>query len=186
MHLCICSSSLSRLNKANVIAMGSDLLSQALNNKEKPERVSYAGKVETGSYEIQPIDPALDQRSTHHPTWLFGIWLLAFIDRSNVANARIDGQASNLKLDGNKFIIALTPFYISCILVVVSSNWVVKYFRANHYMPGLLIAWGIVGMCTGFVKDYNGLLVCWFFLGLSEGGLLAGMTLYLSIFLPSS
>ncbi|KAL9596632.1 MAG: hypothetical protein Q9219_005669 [cf. Caloplaca sp. 3 TL-2023] len=139
--------------------------------------------------EIQEIhiDSALNQRITRAfdmrvIPWLFGIWLLAFIDRSNIGNARIDGLANDLKLDGNKFNIALTVFYIPYVLVDVPSNWVVKFFGANYYLPSLLIAWGIVGMCTGFVKNYGGLLACRFFLGLCEGGLLGGMILYLSMF----
>ncbi|KAL8771426.1 MAG: hypothetical protein Q9209_003094 [Squamulea sp. 1 TL-2023] len=129
----------------------------------------------------------LDRRITrtfdlHIIPWLFGVWLLAFIDRSNIGNARIDGLAEDLKLDGTKFNIALTVFYIPYVLIDVPSNWVVKYFGANHYLPGLLIAWGVVGMCTGFVKDYGGLLACRFFLGLCEGGLLGGIILYLSMF----
>lgn len=39
-----------------------------------------------------------------------------------------------------------------------------------------------MSLCTGFVKDYGGLLACRFFLGLCEGGLLGGMILYLSMF----
>lgn len=45
-----------------------------------------------------------------------------------------------------------------------------------------MIAWGLVSMCTGFVKSYAGLLVARFFLGLAEGGLLGGMLVYLAMF----
>ncbi|KAL8898747.1 MAG: hypothetical protein Q9207_006547 [Kuettlingeria erythrocarpa] len=164
--------------------MDSNLLVRGLETKVKLKEVDYTN-VEPGS--VQQIDPALNQRitwrfDTHIIPWLFGVWLLAFIDRSNIGNARIDGLATDLKLDGNKFNIALTVFYIPYVLVDVPSNWVVKYLGANRYLPGLLIAWGIVGTCTGFVKGYHGLLVCRFFLGLCEGGLLGGMILYLSMF----
>ncbi|KAL8652230.1 MAG: hypothetical protein Q9210_002808 [Variospora velana] len=168
--------------------MESNVSSPALEFKGKPDQMDYPEtSYEEGSDVTRPLDPALIQRitrkfDTHVIPWLFGIWLLAFIDRSNIGNARIDGLADDLKLDGNKFNIALTVFYIPYVLVDVPSNWVVKYFGANYYLPGLLIAWGIVGMCTGFVTDYNGLLACRFFLGLCEGGLLGGMILYLSMF----
>lgn len=39
--------------------------------------------------------------------WLFGIWLLAFIDRSNIGNARIDGLATELKLNGESLLLLL-------------------------------------------------------------------------------
>jgi hypothetical protein len=44
--------------------------------------------------------------------WLFGLWLLAFIDRSNIGNAKIDGLVTDLKLNGNTFNIALAVFYV--------------------------------------------------------------------------
>lgn len=64
-----------------------------------------------------PIDPNLDKRITrkfdkHVVPWLFGLWLLAFIDRSNIGNAKIDGLVTDLHLTGNKFNIALTIFYV--------------------------------------------------------------------------
>lgn len=45
-----------------------------------------------------------------------------------------------------------------------------------------MIAWGLVSMCTGFVKSYTGLLIARFFLGMAEGGLLGGMLVYLAMF----
>ena len=173
--------------------MDRNFFSLGLHAKDQAEKTEHKGDAPPNYDEVQQaqaqgqIDPALNQRitrkfDTYIVPWLFGIWLLAFIDRSNIGNARIDGLATDLKLDGNKFNIALTVFYIPYVLVDVPSNWVVKYFGANFYLPGLLIAWGIVGMCTGFVKSYGGLLACRFFLGLCEGGLLGGMILYLSMF----
>lgn len=81
-----------------------------------------------------------------------------------------------------QFNIALAIFYVPYICVDVPSNWVLKYFKAGRYLPFLITAWGIVSTCTGFVKNYGDLLAVRFFLGLSEGGLLGGMILYLSMF----
>lgn len=72
--------------------------------------------------EIQ-ISKDLDQLITkkfdrHIVPWLFGLWLLAFIDRSNIGNAKIDGLAADLDiLTGTKFNIALAIFYVPYICV---------------------------------------------------------------------
>ena len=108
--------------------------------------------------------------------------LLAFIDRSNIGNARIDGLAKDLKLTGDKFNISLVIFYVPYICVDIPSNWIVKHMRAGHYIPALLVAWGMVSTFLGFVKSYNGLLVARFFLGLCEGGLLGAIVIYLAMF----
>ncbi|KAK4696229.1 hypothetical protein P7C71_g1651, partial [Lecanoromycetidae sp. Uapishka_2] len=149
---------------------------------------SFNDKEDQGLHEVLEIDPALDRRITskfdrHVVPWLFGLWLLAFIDRSNIGNARIDGLATDLKLtNGNKFNVALTVFYVSYVLIDVPSNWILKWIGAGYYLPGLMISWGIVGTCMGSVKSYGGLIAARCFLGLCEGGLLGGMVLYLSMF----
>lgn len=76
------------------------------------------------TWEDVVIDPDVDKRLTrkfdkHVVPWLFGLWLLAFIDRSNIGNARIDGLATDLKLDANKFNIALAVFYVPYICIDV-------------------------------------------------------------------
>lgn len=64
---------------------------------------------------IQEQDPKIEDRilrkcDYHILPWLFGIWLCAFIDRSNIGNARIDGLTQDLSLTGNKFNIALGKY----------------------------------------------------------------------------
>jgi hypothetical protein len=94
---------------------------------EKEDR--DAAHIEKASGENVVIDAALDRRLTrkfdkHVVPWLFGLWLLAFIDRSNIGNARIDGLATDLNLDANKFNIALAVFYVPYICVDVGSSHV--------------------------------------------------------------
>jgi hypothetical protein len=74
-------------------------------------RVEKLNTVET-QYEINPV---IDRRVTrkfdlHIPPWLFGIWLLTFIDRSSIGNAEIDGLTKDLELTGKKFNVALVVF----------------------------------------------------------------------------
>ncbi|KAL0262244.1 hypothetical protein SLS55_003683 [Diplodia seriata] len=133
------------------------------------------------------IDPGLEKRvvkkfDTHIVPWLFALWLLAFIDRSNIGNARIDGLEDDLGLDADKFNIALAIFYVPYICYDVPSNLVLKYFQAGYYLPGLVTIWGLISTFMGFVKSYQGLLAARFFLGLSEGGLLGGIIIYLAMF----
>jgi len=81
------------------------------------------------------------------------IWLLAFIDRSNIGNAKIHELTKDLKLTGNEFNVVLVVFYIPYIAVDVPSNWVVKHFQAGYYLPFLLICWGLVLTFLGFTKS---------------------------------
>ncbi|KAH9226677.1 hypothetical protein K456DRAFT_1754766 [Colletotrichum gloeosporioides 23] len=136
-------------------------------------------------FDIDPVlSKKLDRKFDYHIIpWLFGIWLFAFIDRSNIGNAKIDGLTEDLNIStGTKFNIALLVFYIPYILVDVPSNWIVKKVRAGIYLPTLITCWGIVSTFLGFTKSFAGLVVCRLFLGLFEGGLLGGIVVYLAMF----
>ncbi len=81
---------------------------EALDFKDEKLEQHTFENVQFGRHESPAIDHALDRRITrkfdfHIVPWLFGLWLLAFIDRSNIGNARIDGLTTDLKLDGDKF-----------------------------------------------------------------------------------
>ena len=77
---------------------------------ESPERHVGKDAEQINEYDQQMEDRILRKCDWHILPWLFGIWLCAFIDRSNIGNARIDGLTEDLKLKGNMFNIALGMF----------------------------------------------------------------------------
>ncbi|CAG8955359.1 hypothetical protein HYFRA_00011343 [Hymenoscyphus fraxineus] len=113
---------------------------------------------------------------------VFVLYLMCFIDRANIGNARIQGMAVDLKLGGFRFNWALTIFYISYILAEIPSNIILKKVGGRYYLPSLVVTFGLISMCTAFVKNYEGLLACRFMLGLAEGGTMPGISYYLSCF----
>ena len=61
------------------------------------EKASSASAQSPVSREVEALDPYTNKRLTrkfdfHILPWLFAIWLLAYIDRANIGNARIDGE----------------------------------------------------------------------------------------------
>lgn len=88
---------------------------------EKPDS-SHLAELNTAETQVH-IDPEVEKIivrkfDKHIVPWLFGLWLLAFIDRSNIGNARIAGLTADLKImDGNKFNTALAIFYVPYILI---------------------------------------------------------------------
>lgn len=111
------------------------------------------------------------------------IRLFAFIDRSNIGNAKIVGLPEDLGIsNGTAFNVALLVFYIPYILVDVPSNWIIKDVKAGIYLPALITGWGLVSTFLGFTTSLAGLVVCRLLLGLFEGGLVGGIVLYLAMF----
>jgi MFS family permease len=153
---------------------------KTLRNDETELSVVSDGEVQIDSSVEARITKKFDRRIV---PWLFGLWLLAFIDRSNIGNARIDGLSTDLNLGtGPKYNTALAIFYVPYICVDVPSNWLIKRVGAGYYLPGLVVSWGIISIGIGFVRTYESLLAVRFLLGIFEGGLLGGMILYLSMF----
>lgn len=94
------------------------------------------------------------------------LYLLAYLDRGNIGNAKIEGLAEDLNIDGNQYNICLTVFFITYALFEVPSNMLLKKIGSQKiYIPSIMLAWGIVMVCMGVVQNYHGLLVTRLLLG---------------------
>ena len=60
------------------------------------------------------------------------------------------------------------------------SNLLLKHLTPKIWLPLLTTLWGVVTMCLGFVHSFASFFAVRAILGLTEGGLLPGMVLYLS------
>lgn len=108
---------------------------------------------------------------------LFLVYLAAFLDRVNIANALTLGLPKDLHLKGNQSNIALTIFFVPYVLFEIPSNILLKKFKPHVWLSGCILAFGIVMLCQGFVQSYSGLLATRFFLGLAEAGVFPGCKL---------
>ncbi|KAG4272778.1 hypothetical protein FPRO04_10293 [Fusarium proliferatum] len=110
------------------------------------------------------------------------LYLLCFLDRANIGNARIEGMALDLELVGFRFNWALSAFYIAYILVEIPSNIILKKVGPKFYIPLLVTGFGLVSLCTAFVRSFASLLVLRVLLGVFEGGTMPGIAFLLSCF----
>lgn len=109
------------------------------------------------------------------------LYLLSFLDRGNIGNARIEGLADDLNLQGNEYNLCLTVYFLTYAFCEVPTNILFKYFnRPSIFLPTIMVLWGVNTMCLGFVQDYHGLLVARLTLGIAEAGLYPGVVFYLT------
>ncbi|KAI9806243.1 MAG: hypothetical protein M1825_006358 [Sarcosagium campestre] len=109
------------------------------------------------------------------------LYLLSFLDRSNVANARLEGLVTDLNITGNQYLTGLTIYFIGYVLFEVPCNIILKRTSPRQWLPTLTIAWGIVATLMGVSQNYAGFLAARFFLGVTESGLFPGVVFYLSM-----
>ncbi|KAI1783667.1 MFS general substrate transporter [Ganoderma leucocontextum] len=109
------------------------------------------------------------------------LYLLSFLDRSNVANARIEGLAADLHITGNQYLTSLTLYFVGYVLFEIPCNIVLKRTTPRFWLPTLTLIWGFVATLTGITQGLAGFFVARFFLGVTESGLFPGVVFYLSM-----
>ncbi|KAG9518853.1 high-affinity nicotinic acid transporter, partial [Aureobasidium melanogenum] len=109
------------------------------------------------------------------------LYLLSFLDRTNIGNARLAGLEKSLKMEGLDYNIALAIFFPFYVLAEIPSNMMMKRTRPALWIPFIMVLWGITTTLLGIVKNYHGLLAARAALGLAEGGLFPGVTFYITM-----
>jgi sugar phosphate permease len=98
------------------------------------------------------------------------LYLLSFLDRGNIGNAKIEGLLEDLHMSGPQYNWCLTVFFFTYCLFEVPSNVLLKRWRPSIWLPTIMVAWGVVMTLMGIVQDFKGLLIARLFLGVAEAG----------------
>lgn len=110
----------------------------------------------------------------HLIPFLCVLYLLAFLDRVNIANAKSFKLVDDLNLKDNEYNTALTMFFVPYIIAEIPSNILLKKFSPRVWLPACMLGFGIASVGQGLVQNYSGLLATRFFLGLFESGMFPG------------
>ncbi|KFY08685.1 hypothetical protein V492_06007 [Pseudogymnoascus sp. VKM F-4246] len=114
------------------------------------------------------------------------LYLLSFLDRSNVGNAKLEGLAKDMNFTDTQYLSTLTIYFIGYVIFEIPANIVLKRTTPQFWLPTTMIAWGIVATLLGVCQNFNGFLVARFFLGATESGLFPGVVFYLSMWYKRS
>ncbi|KAI8947447.1 MFS general substrate transporter [Xylaria longipes] len=102
------------------------------------------------------------------------MYLLAFLDRVNIANARSFDLEADLGLKKNEYNTALTIFFVPYTVFEIPSNILLKRLSPRIWLSLCMFLFGLVSIFQGLTQNYSGLLVTRFFLGLFETGMFPG------------
>ncbi|KAH6676813.1 major facilitator superfamily domain-containing protein [Halenospora varia] len=108
------------------------------------------------------------------------LYMLSFLDRSNIGNAKIAGLDVDLSLDSKRYEWVITAFYIA----YISFEWMSilwKIIPAHIYVTAIVLSWGLVASLQSVATSFAGLLVLRVLLGIGEAGF-TGIPFYLSFF----
>ncbi|CAG8078745.1 unnamed protein product [Penicillium salamii] len=112
--------------------------------------------------------------------WLSLLYLVSFLDRTNIGNAKLVGLQDDLGMSNAQFNATLTIFFVSYSIFEPATNILLKRLRPSIFIPLIMMSWGICMTLMGIVHNYAGLMAVRWFLGLSEAGLFPGVGYFLS------
>ena len=95
----------------------------------------------------EPIDRAAEKRlirkcDLHVIPVIALLYSLAFIDRINIGNARLQGLEKDLHMKGNDYNISLFIFFIPYILCEVPANIMIRKISPSTWLSSIMVLWG--------------------------------------------
>ncbi|OQE13722.1 hypothetical protein PENFLA_c044G02028 [Penicillium flavigenum] len=148
-----------------------DVSSHEIENVNIAESVSYSPEEEKAL--VRKIDLTL------LPT-IWVMYLLSYLDRTNIGNAKISGMEVDLSLSSNEYSIALVVFFVGYVVFEVPSNLVLGRSRPSIFLPSIMILWGALTCVMAAINDFTHLVVLRVILGCVEAGFAPGVILLLS------
>ncbi|KAI7780289.1 hypothetical protein LA080_016136 [Diaporthe eres] len=114
-------------------------------------------------------------------TLFFFLYMLAFLDRSNIGNAKIAGMQKEFHIDSDGYQWLLNIFYIA---YVVGDPAVIlwKLFSPHSVGAVVVLGWGLVATVQAGTHSWSGLMALRFLLGAFEAAYAPGIIYLLSFF----
>ncbi|KAL4968158.1 major facilitator superfamily domain-containing protein [Aspergillus stella-maris] len=143
-----------------------------------PTTQTAASSIRDGSLEDQESDEALSRRVTRKVDirvvpMLCALYLTAYLDRTNIGNAKLLGLEDELGMPSNGYNTAVWVFYLTFVLMEVPSNLLMTHSKIppNYWLGVSMTLLGIVTMCQGFTQSPGPLYACRAIMGIFEGSL---------------
>lgn len=111
------------------------------------------------------------------------MYFMNYLDRNNLAQARLNNIEEDLGMKGTDFNTTISILFVGYMLMQVPSNMMItRVKRPSWYMSLWMLAWAAVSGCTALVQSYGGLVACRFILGIVEAPFYPAATYTLSSF----
>lgn len=78
-------------------------------------------------------------------------------------------------MSDHQYLLTLMILYISYTIFEIPSNYMLKKLRPSRWIAFLMLGWGVMTMTLGAVRNFGGVLVVRFLIGMFEAGLFPGL-----------
>ncbi|KAK0617239.1 major facilitator superfamily domain-containing protein [Immersiella caudata] len=175
--------------------ISTDALEISLVSDPRRSEEDLATRVVEDEEEMYGIDPVLERRLRRKLdrrliTLVFAAYLFAFLDRSNIGNAQTAGMGNDLGFGDEKYQWLLTIFYIPYSRQMLAQvHFLFEWFAIMwklvppHIWAGVtVLTWGLASTLQAVATNWEGLMVCRWFLAMAEAGFGPGVPYLLSFF----
>lgn len=111
---------------------------------------------------------------------LWIMYILNYVDRTNIGNAKIAGMAKDLNLTDDGYAWVLSIFFFGYLVCEIPSNMILSRSRPSIFLPGIMLVWGVLSALMSLSNSYGALLGFRFVLGCIEAGFFPGVLYLLS------
>ncbi len=115
--------------------------------------------------------------------FLFGIYVIAYLDRVNVSFAQLQLE-DDLGFSDTIFGLGAGIFSLGYVIFGVPSNLALARFGARRWLAAIMMVWGVLSASTMFIEGAAGFYMLRFLLGAAEAGFFPGIILYLTWWFP--
>ncbi|CEL53770.1 putative transporter C1002,16c OS=Schizosaccharomyces pombe (strain 972 / ATCC 24843) GN=SPAC1002.16c PE=3 SV=1 [Rhizoctonia solani AG-1 IB] len=155
-----------------------------------PQEIERVESVDDGPEIVPIVDSELEKKLVRKLDAVIipltcALYLLAYLDRSNLGNARLQGLPEDVlggDPTGTKFDWISSMFYFSYILAQIPAVVTSKLFRPRIWIGCATIGWGVASTLQAAAFNFQGLLAARFFLGIFEAGFGPMVPLYYTFF----
>ncbi|KAI9793284.1 MAG: hypothetical protein M1833_000783 [Piccolia ochrophora] len=96
------------------------------------------------------------------------MYLLNFLDRNNLAQARLGTLEEDLGMSGTDFNLATSILFVGYLLMQLPSNLLITRIRPSVYLGVVMACWGMISAAQAATHSFVGLVMARFFLGFVE------------------
>jgi ACS family tartrate transporter-like MFS transporter len=132
-----------------------------------------------------PLDRARRKAYLRLLPFCFLSYVIAYVDRSNVAIAKLTMSRDLPGFDNAVVGFGAGVFFLGYFLLEIPGTLIVEKWSARKWISRIMITWGITAALTAAVKTPSQFYLVRFCLGLAEAGFFPGVIVYLTHWFPS-
>lgn len=117
--------------------------------------------------------------------FLFLLYVVNLIDRTNIGIARLQMVDEQHLLDEDAYSLGAGIFYVGYLLFEVPSNLILLRMGARAWIARILVSWGLISSAMMFASTASTFLFLRFLLGIAEAGFFPGIIYYLTDWFPA-